>query len=60
MIGFEPRISGIGSDRSTNWATTTATNTTFFEWTILTREWLFQQSIIQQQWQSTFTFVGDR
>ena len=24
MIGFKPRTSGIGSDRSTNWATTTA------------------------------------
>ena len=24
MTGFEPRISGIGSDRSANWATTTA------------------------------------
>ena len=24
MTGFEPRISGIGSDCSTNWATTTA------------------------------------
>ena len=22
MTGFEPRTSGIGSDRSTNWATT--------------------------------------
>ena len=24
MTGFEPRISGVWSDRSTNWATTTA------------------------------------
>ena len=24
MAGFEPRISGVGSDRSSNWATTTA------------------------------------
>ena len=24
MTGFEPRISGIGSDHSANWATTTA------------------------------------
>ena len=24
MLGFEPQISGVGSDRSTNWATTTA------------------------------------
>ena len=24
MTGFEPRTSGIASDRSTNWATTTA------------------------------------
>ena len=32
MTGFEPRTSGIGSDRSTNWATTTAqpTNTLIF------------------------------
>ena len=26
MTGFEPRTYGIGSDRSTNWATTTAPN----------------------------------
>ena len=26
MSGFEPRISGVGSDRSTNWATTYALN----------------------------------
>ena len=26
MTGFEPRTSGIGSDHSTNWATTTAQN----------------------------------
>ena len=26
MTGFELRISGIGSDRSANWATTTATH----------------------------------
>ena len=25
-MGLEPRISGVGSDRSTNWATTTANN----------------------------------
>ena len=24
MLGFEPQISGVGSDCSTNWATTTA------------------------------------
>ena len=24
MTGFEPRTSGVGSDRFTNWATTTA------------------------------------
>ena len=24
MVGFEPRISGVRSDRSTNWATNTA------------------------------------
>ena len=24
MLVLEPRISGVGSDRSTNWATTTA------------------------------------
>ena len=34
MTGFEPRTSGIESDRSTNWATTTAQNycRTFKEW----------------------------
>ena len=26
MVGFESQISGVGSDRSTNWATTTAQN----------------------------------
>ena len=31
MTGFEPRTSGIGSDRSTNWATTTAQPTDLFE-----------------------------
>ena len=30
MTGFEPRTSGIGSDRSTNWATTTALKKTFY------------------------------
>ena len=33
MTGFEPRTSGIGSDRSTNWATTTAQKLlTFFDY----------------------------
>ena len=31
MTGFEPRTSGIGSDRSTNWATTTAQYTQFLD-----------------------------
>ena len=30
MTGFEPRTSGIGSDRSTNWATTTAQHIRYF------------------------------
>ena len=30
MTGFEPRTSGTGSDRSTNWATTTARHSCFF------------------------------
>ena len=30
MTGFEPQISGIGSDRSTNYATTTAQDILFF------------------------------
>ena len=29
MTGFEPRTSGIGSDRSTNWSTTTASSYSF-------------------------------
>ena len=29
MLGFDPRVSGVRSDRSTNWATTTARNLTF-------------------------------
>ena len=31
MTGFEPRTSGIGSDRSTNWATTTSQKNEFLE-----------------------------
>ena len=31
MTGFDPRTSGIGSDRSTNWATTTALIVDVFE-----------------------------
>ena len=30
MLGFEPQISGVGSNRSTNWATTTAQNAMCF------------------------------
>ena len=30
MTGFEPRTSDIGSDRSTNWATTTAHKKSWF------------------------------
>ena len=30
MTGFEPRTSGIGSNRSTNWATTTSPGAIFF------------------------------
>ena len=30
MTGIEPRASGIGSDRSTNWATTTANTNKFY------------------------------
>ena len=30
MTGFEPQTSGIGSDHSTNWATTTAHLKAFF------------------------------
>ena len=30
MLGFEPRISGVGSDHSANCATTTALYTSFF------------------------------
>ena len=32
MTGFEPRTSGIGSDRSTNWATTTARSNNYCSW----------------------------
>ena len=31
MTGFEPRTSGIGSDLSTNWATTTSHQTFFIK-----------------------------
>ena len=30
MIGFKPRISGVGSDHSTNWVTATAPAFKFF------------------------------
>ena len=45
MTGFEPRISGFGSDRSANWATTTAQsdtslprtfNTILYDWCYMT------------------------
>ena len=39
MTGFEPWTSGIGSDRSTNWATTTAH---YFETLLL---WYFSNQI---------------
>ena len=32
MLGFEPRISGVRSDRSTNWATTTAQHSYILQW----------------------------
>ena len=32
MTGFEPRTSGVGSDRSTNWAMTTAQKRDFDAW----------------------------
>ena len=43
MTGFEPLISGIGNDRSTNWPTTTARQMTFFiknerDWTHKAKE----------------------
>ena len=38
MTGFEPRISGIGSDRSANWATTTGTQLITLEKTI--KQWI--------------------
>ena len=37
MTGFELRTSGIGSDRSTNWATTTALDTVIY-WHINTKK----------------------
>ena len=35
MSGFEPRISGVGSDHSTNCATTTANSRVFFYSSVL-------------------------
>ena len=32
MTGFEPQTSGIESDRSTNWATTTSQKSDFFDY----------------------------
>ena len=39
MSGFEPRISGIGSDRCTNWATTTAPSA------LISLRWIPQNNI---------------
>ena len=38
MTGFEPRTSGIGSDRSTNWATTTALICAFYIYRFITKQ----------------------
>ena len=47
MIGFEPRISGVGSDPSTNWGTTSTIWNHFFEGTLkICEQWLWQS------WQS--------
>ena len=43
MTGFEPQTSGIGSDCSTNWATTTAQNIELFWYMNMCRPTLSQQ-----------------
>ena len=40
MTGFKPRTSGIGSNHSTNWATTTSLNTHFWWDTLKTVVWM--------------------
>ena len=40
MTGFELRTSGIGSDRATNWATTTALRNSFIKPVIWKDSWI--------------------
>ena len=42
MTGFDSRTSGVGSDRSTNWATTTAQISTVFVDPETTKLWITQ------------------
>ena len=44
MSGLEPRISGVGSDRSTNWATTTAQQNNIFN---VVKSFVQQQLVLQ-------------
>ena len=44
MTGFEPRTSGIGSDRSTNWATTTALGLLLLQYVIKIFKFLLSYS----------------
>ena len=48
MTGFEPRISGVGSDRFTNYATTTAQSSHTLHW--------WSRAIAEQPPSSTFIF----
>ena len=50
MTGFELRTSGIGIDRSTNWATTTARNAYFFKRGILDKKYLMLGPLFVGGW----------
>ena len=54
MTGIKPQTSGIGSDRSTNWATTTAANL-FFKWA-KPASFLFIFVLFSTQWQYSTKF----
>ena len=45
MTRFEPRTSGIGSDRSTNWATTTAQQIILYNYNKLFFQYLANYNI---------------
>ena len=49
MLGFEPQIFGVGSDRSANWATTTAQKNQKMLYRLLRMVSPFQQALNKQE-----------